>query len=144
MKKVKQPHGGAVNQIEKGETGNPNGRPKKTIRIVNDELLAAGYKPSKPLEISDCYLTLINLPIKELEAKVKEVNQPALVRIVGKAILSGKGFDVLEKMLDRSIGKAVQQIDMTHEITTKDIIAKAFPNAEDIPDEPKPAASDQE
>jgi hypothetical protein len=138
MIKVKQPHGGVIVNAEKGETANPNGRPKKTIRIVNDELRAAGYEPSKPIDISDCYLTLINLPIEELKAKVEENNQPALVRIVGKAILSGKGFDVLEKMLDRSIGKAVQQIDLSGAVNTKQIIAKAFPEPTEQTDEVQP------
>ena len=127
MKKVKQPHGGAIVHAEKGETANPNGRPKKTIRVVNDELRAAGYEPTKPMEIADCYLTLINIPIEELKVRVSNESQPALVRIVGKAILSGRGFDVLEKMLDRSIGKAAQVIDISMQASTKDIIAKAFP-----------------
>lgn len=38
--------------------------------------------------------------------------EPALVRIVAKAILSGKGFEVIEKMLDRTIQKATQPIDV--------------------------------
>ena len=49
---------------------------------------------------------MIQLTIPELKAKVKDSEQPALVIIVGKAILSGKGFDIIEKMLDRSIGRA--------------------------------------
>ena len=39
--------------------------------------------------------------------------QPILVRVVGKAIISGKGFDVIETMLNRTIGKAQQNIDVT-------------------------------
>ena len=50
-------------------------------------------------------MRLIQLTIPELENKVKDGTQPALIRIVGKAILGGKGFDIIEKMLDRSVGK---------------------------------------
>ncbi len=44
---------------------------------------------------------------------VKDEDQPAMIRIVGKAILSGKGFDVIEKVLDRGIGKADNKVDVT-------------------------------
>jgi hypothetical protein len=53
------------------------------------------------------------MSIPTLEEKVKDTDQSALVRIVGKAILSGKGFDIVERMLDRSIGRAQQSIDHT-------------------------------
>lgn len=133
-------------KFKSGESGNPNGRPKKTIRVVTDELKAAGYTAAKPLDITECYMTLINLPMDELKTRVEETSQPAMVRIVGKAILSGKGFDVLERMIDRSHGKAVQQIDISAEVTTKDIIAKAFPDPINPEDEsqPEPAAPDQQ
>jgi hypothetical protein len=41
---------------------------------------------------------------------IKNENQPVLIRIVGKSILSGKGFDILEKMLSRAIGTPTQTI----------------------------------
>lgn len=145
MKKVKQSHGGAIVHADKGETANPNGRPRKLVSDVINELDAMGVKAVTKTEINDCYLRLINLSIPELTDKTKDSKQPALVRIVGKAILSGKGFEVLEKMIDRSVGKAVQQIDISGEITTKDIIAKAFPDPINSEDEsqPEPTASDQ-
>ena len=97
--------------FKKGESGNPKGAPKKTISFVNEEMKAEGYLPATKVDIVGCYLTLINLPLTELTKKVKDDKQPALVRIVGKAILSGKGFEVIEKMLDRGIGKADQKIE---------------------------------
>ena len=93
------------------ENINKAGAPKKTISFVNDEMKAEGYLPATKVDIVGCYLTLINLPLTELTKKVKDDKQPALVRIVGKAILSGKGFEVIEKMLDRGIGKADQKIE---------------------------------
>ena len=64
-------------------------------------------------DIQDIYMRLINVEIPELEQIVKDTTQPVLVRIVGKNVLSGKGFDIIEKMLDRSIGKAEQKTDIT-------------------------------
>lgn len=48
MKKIKQPHGGYIVQPEKGETNNPNGRPKvpkklkefiKNLETEDDEIM---------------------------------------------------------------------------------------------------------
>ena len=51
---------------------------------------------------------------------VRDNSQPALVRIVGKEILSWKGFDVIEKILDRGIGKPTQNVEMK-QIQDKDM-----------------------
>jgi len=85
---------------------NRTGANRKSIASVNLDLEANGYKAASKQDIVDCYLRLINIDLKELGKMVTGEEQPAMVRIVGKAILSGKGFDVIEKMLDRGIGKA--------------------------------------
>jgi hypothetical protein len=100
-------------QMKKGETLNPNGRPRKLVSDVIKELDNQGIKPVTKQEIQDVYMRLINLEMPDLEAKVKDSKQPALVRIVGKAILSGKGYEVVERMLDRSIGKPDTKTDIT-------------------------------
>ena len=89
------------------------GRPRKLIGTINTELEEAGVKEAQKGEILSCYLRLINLGIEELTAKQKDDSQPALIRIVSKSILSGKGFEIIEKMLDRGIGKSEQSIDHT-------------------------------
>lgn len=87
---------------------NRNGRPRKTINAINSELEAIGVTEASSSDIKSCYLRLINLSLIELTNYVKDETQPAMIRIVGKSILSGKGFEVIEKMLDRSLGKADQ------------------------------------
>ena len=91
---------------------NRNGRPRKTINSVNKELEEQGIKPTTANEIKDIYLRLINMEMAELKKLVEDLKQPALIRIVGKKILSDKGFDIIDKMLDRAIGRAQQQINV--------------------------------
>ena len=117
-KQVPARNGGTLTRPEKGETMNPNGRPRKTISAVNVELEASGVTEATKQDITSCYLRLIQLSIPELEAKIKDSQQPALVRIVWKAILSGKGFDVIEKVLDRGIGKPDQKLEHSGSIKT--------------------------
>ncbi len=92
---------------------NKTGANRKSIATVNVDLEANGYKAASKQDIIDCYLRLINIDLKELGDMVKDDSQPAMIRIVGKAILSGKGFDVIEKVLDRGIGKADNKVDVT-------------------------------
>jgi hypothetical protein len=131
VKKITVKNGGTFNALEKGETANPNGRPRKTINSVNKELEEQGIKPTTANEIKDIYLRLVNMEMTELKALVENQKQPALIRIVGKKILSDKGFDIIEKMLDRSIGRATQQInvnDITPVIEVTDQQKKAIDN----------------
>ena len=103
-----------VNGFQKNPQNiNRNGRPRKMIADVIAELEKQGIKAATKPDIQDIYMRMINVEIPELEQIVKDTAQPVLVRIVGKNILSGKGFDIIEKMLDRSIGKAEQKTDIT-------------------------------
>ena len=103
-----------VNGFQKNPQNiNRNGRPRKMIADVVAELEKQGIKAATKPDIQDIYMRLINIEIPELEQIVKDTAQPVLVRIVGKNVLSGKGFDIIEKMLDRSIGKAEQKTDIT-------------------------------
>lgn len=95
---------------------NRKGRPRKLISDVINELEKEGVKETSTEEIRSMYLRLMNYKIDDLEKTVKDNDCPALIRIVGKSILSGKGFDVIEKMLDRSIGRSVEKIQHSGEI----------------------------
>lgn len=99
---------------------NRTGLNRKLISSVNVNLENLGYKEATKNDIISCYLRLIQLTIPELESMVRDNSQPALVRIVGREILSGKGFDVIEKILDRGIGKPTQNVEMK-QIQDKDM-----------------------
>ena len=64
-------------------------------------------------EVKEIFLMLINLTTLQLEQLTNDEEQPALISFVAKEIIKGKGFDVIERMLDRSIGKPDQKTDST-------------------------------
>lgn len=52
---------------------------------------------------------LDELKIREL---VEDMEQPMLLRIAGKALLTSKGFDIAQSMLDRAHGRARQSVEL--------------------------------
>ena len=132
MKRIKGGRGGIIVQAEKGETANPNGRPRKTINSVNKELEEQGIKPTTANEIKDIYLRLINMEMADLKVMVENQKQPALIRIIGKKILSDKGFDIIDKMLDRAIGRPTQSIDLGVNDDTREAFKSLFPTQDEI------------
>lgn len=91
---------------------NRTGANRKTIAVVNIELESQGYTAANQKDIIDCYMRLVNIDIPHLSEMINDPKQPAMIRIVGKSIVSGKGFDVIETMLNRGIGKAVNNVDV--------------------------------
>ena len=98
---------------KKGESGNPNGRPKKTISQILELFSEQGHKLPTALEIRDTYLYLTIMPQSELKTIIEDKEQPMLMRICAQNILGKKGFEIIEKMLDRAIGKATNKTEIT-------------------------------
>lgn len=92
---------------------NRKGRPRRLVSNIIEELKEKGIERVSQTDVKDTFLMLINLEISELESMVNDKDQPVLVRIVGKEMLGGKGFDVIEKMLDRAMGRPDSKIDLT-------------------------------
>jgi len=109
---TKQKHGGEVNTFEAGDPGGP-GRPPKLLSTITAELKAKGYERATANQVADAFETLMNVPEDELRKMVNEGKSPMSLRIVGKAMLTAKGWEVLQAMLDRAHGKAKQAIDHT-------------------------------
>lgn len=109
MKRVKQKHGGVLNVLGPGETANPNGRPPKLFTEVTKKLQARGFTRVKQIHIIEGFELVIGLPRHELLAMAMDEDMPMLLRIVAKELMASGGFEVVEKVLDRIHGKAIQQ-----------------------------------
>ena len=105
---VKGRNGGTLLALEKGETANPNGRPPKLLAGIVAELKAQGYERATAATVADAFETLLNVPEDVLAKMVQDKSSPMSLRIVGKAMLTAKGWEVLQAMLDRAHGKAKQ------------------------------------
>ena len=98
---------------KKWQSWNLNGQPRKWISAVNAELKAKGYDPASKQDVNENYKQMLQLDESSLMDLWKNKDKPMFVRIIAKALLSGKGFDIVEKMLDRSDGRPIQQNEHT-------------------------------
>ena len=92
--------------IQHPENAMHTGRPRFLIKDTIKKLDEIGVTETSAVEIKAVYLRLINLTLIELEEISEDPSQSSLVQIVAKNLLSGKGFEVIQTMLDRAIGKS--------------------------------------
>jgi hypothetical protein len=109
------------------ENINRKGRPKRLVGNVLQELKEQGYAPITAAEIAELYKTLININSDDLKIMAEDSKQPIINKVIIKAIISGKGFEVVEKMLDRAIGKPEQKVTMPEQTDAVQIIINHTP-----------------
>jgi len=94
---------------EKGESGNPNGRPKKYVSALKEQ----GYKNS---EINDCILVMISMDLDELKDVWQNPRATILEKTIANALrksLEKGSLYSIEVLLSRAVGKPKESIDHT-------------------------------
>lgn len=115
MKEIKGRNGGILRVPEKGETMNPNGRPKKLVTLMKE----VGYTKT---QVEQTMVTMMGLSRKELEKIDKGEEYTILERTIAGALLRGHDKNSLfnlEMLLSRAQGKPKETVDQN--ITEKSI-----------------------
>lgn len=100
-KQVKQAHGGTLTRPAKGETMNPNGRPKKFISQLKDQ----GYKQA---QVMDSINVLLSMDLQELKAVWDNPKATILEKTIANALMTSlkKGsLYSIDTLLSRVYGK---------------------------------------
>ena len=100
-KQVPARNGGTLTRPDKGETMNPNGRPRKYVSVLKD----AGYKLS---EINDTIQNIMPMDVDELKAVYDNPKGTILEKTIANAMVKSlqKGsLYSLETLLTRVYGK---------------------------------------
>lgn len=87
------------------------------MSTIIKELKASGYERVGPSSVVEAFEMMMNLPKEEVKRLSEDPKAPMSARIVSKAMLSPKGWDVLQAMMDRAHGRARQQVDMAASVT---------------------------
>ena len=100
-------------EFQAGQSGNPNGRPKKYITQITE---ATGYKIS---QVQDCIKSMLKLNLVELKRVGESSTAPALEVLIARGIngdLKRGELRNLESLLSRSFGKPTEQIEHSGEV----------------------------
>jgi hypothetical protein len=101
-------NGGKVMQWEKGESGNPKGRPKKLVPSMKVE----GYKLT---EINDTIQSIISMTVEELKKVWDNPKSTILEKTVAGALkksLEKGNLESVETLINRVYGKPKEKIEM--------------------------------
>lgn len=103
-----------------GFTQNPqNAWPnRRWVSLFIQNCEKEGIKPASKKDIAATYMSLINMNWEELKAVWEDNKQPVIVRKLASFIIKTKDISVIEKMLDRWIWKAVQEV--VQEVSVKE------------------------
>ena len=121
-RKVKQPHGGAIVLSNKGETGNPKGRPRKGVSAVLSALEAAGHAEVTAEQVRATMGRMLNLSRKELVAMGNDEKAPIMDALIARALAGKDGWAALNGILDRAHGRPKQSVDVKEEGEVKHTI----------------------
>jgi predicted transcriptional regulator len=121
---VKQKHGGAIQRWDKGESGNPNGRPKKYVTLLKEQ----GYKLS---EVNDTIQTIMAMDMNELKAVWDNPKATILEKTIANALrksLEKGSLYSIDTLLNRVYGKPKE----TSQVTTDGKIEVVFTQGKTI------------
>jgi hypothetical protein len=119
-RQIQGKNGGTLVVPDKGQTHNPNGRPRKYVSILKD----AGYKLS---EINDTIQNLMAMRVEELNDVYKNQDTTILEKtIAGAMIKSMKNGSLysLDTLLTRVYGKPKETTSVTNDGKIEFIITK--------------------
>lgn len=96
---------------------NRNGRPKKGISAVLDKINNLGYEVPSKQDIEATYLSMLNLTTEELSEIYEDPNTPIMAKIIAKELILGESTNVVERLLNRAIGRSKEEMTLNGNIT---------------------------
>ena len=110
-KRIKQGHGGEIQNWDKGVSGNPNGRPRKYVSLLKEQ----GYKLA---EVNDCIQAIMSMDMQELKAVWDNPKATVLEKTIAGALrksLEKGSLYSIDTLLTRVYGKPKETAHITND-----------------------------
>jgi hypothetical protein len=99
--------------FKKGETGNPNGRPKKSFSTINEILKTEGYEPLTKSQLIEAYGLVFNADETRLTELEQDETLPYSFRLIIRELKDPKNSaKALQDYRDYLFGKANTNVDI--------------------------------
>jgi hypothetical protein len=96
-----------------GESGNPNGRPRKSFASINAELKLKGIIPLSKTDLIDAYALVFNTDEDELKAIAADKKTPYALRIIIFELNNSKTrAKAMQDYRDYTFGRAKESLDL--------------------------------
>lgn len=93
---------------------NRQGRPRKQLSYIIEEIKEMWYKQPSQSEVMEVCLFMLTLTADDLSIISNNEDYPMIMRIVATRMIWDRGFETVEKILDRGIGKPRQSTDIAN------------------------------
>jgi len=111
-----------LKMARKGDVFNPKGRPKNTLRVIIDEMTQNGYAIPTKDEIRESLIVCAFGTEDQIKSLVTDKTKPMALRVIARQVIGDGGFDAIEKILDRVVGRMLDITSNDKEITKPDPI----------------------
>ena len=117
---------------KKGQSGNPNGRPRKSFASINAELKAKGIDKLSKSDLLDAYALIFNSTEDDLVNIAKDKNTPYALKIIIMELNDKRTrAKAMQDYRDYTFGRATENI----EVNKNDMIFELPANGRESKDE---------
>jgi hypothetical protein len=105
-------------KFKKGESGNPEGRPRKSFASINAELKANGVSKLSKSDLLDAYALIFNTDEETLKDIAKDKKTPYAFKIILLELNNNKTrAKAMQDYRDYTFGRATENIEVNNSVT---------------------------